>query len=102
MRKHYVRMKEGKSSHLTPERIQRMTQIGFSFVHKVERLTFDDRALQWLEYRTKHGCDPPTTDTGNNLGHWVRYVFRKLISSSEHAFLILFFSGIFVGSIRYI
>ena len=64
-----------------------MTQLGFSFVHKVERLTFDDRALQWLEYKTKYGCDPPTTDTGNNLGHWVRYVFRKLISPFEHAFL---------------
>jgi hypothetical protein len=79
-----------------------MTQLGFSFIHKVERLTFDDRALQWLEYKTKHGYDPPTTDSGNNLGHWVRYVFRIRIPSCEHAFLILFFPGIFVGSIRYI
>lgn len=95
-------MKEGKSSHLTPERIQRMTQLGFTFIPKVERLTFDDRALQWLEYKTKHGCDPPTNDTGNNLGHWVRYVFQKLISSCEHTVLILSFPGIFVGNIRYI
>jgi hypothetical protein len=71
MREHYVKMKEGKNTTLTPERIHRLLQLGFSFHPKNERFGFDDRALQWLEYKTKHGHDPPT----GTLGTWVRYAY---------------------------
>jgi hypothetical protein len=71
MRNHYIKMKEGKQgSKLTPERVAQMLQLGFSFTVKKPRVSFDDRAIQWLEYRAKHGRDPP--GDGHGVGQWVR------------------------------
>jgi hypothetical protein len=76
MHTHYDRLKEGKKSQLTAERIAQMVALGFAFDVKFDRMGFDDRALQWLEYKTKHGCDPTTT-CGDGLGEWIRYAFKK-------------------------
>jgi hypothetical protein len=68
MRGHYSKMEAGHpSKELTPARIAQMLGIGFSF-HTRARLSFDERALQWFEYKTKNGRDPPT-DSGT-LGQW--------------------------------
>lgn len=67
MRGHHDRLEAGKASHLTPERVAQMLRLGFSFQARA-RLSFDERALQWLEYKTKHGRDPPI-DNGT-LGQW--------------------------------
>jgi hypothetical protein len=77
MHTHYDRMKQGKKSQLTVQRIAQMVALGFAFDVKVDRMVFDDRALQWLEYKTKHGCDPTTT-SGDGLGEWIRYVFQEI------------------------
>ena len=77
MHSHYDRLKEGKKSQLTAERIAQMVALGFAFDVKKDRIVFEDRALQWLEYKTKHGCDPSTT-TGGGLGEWIRYVSQGI------------------------
>jgi hypothetical protein len=77
MNTHYERLKEGKTSQLTADRIAQMVALGFAFDVKYDRMGFDERALQWLEYKTKHGCDPPTT-SGDGLGEWIRYVVQEI------------------------
>ena len=69
-------MKKGKSSHLNTERIGKLVQLGFKFDAKVERLSFDVRAIHWLEYKSKHGREPRSE---HMLGQWVRYVYQELV-----------------------
>ena len=69
-RAQYDRIKMGKPSTLTKERMDLLTSIGFSLTPKVKRLSFDERAVQWLEYRQKHGKDP-SRENGDSLGIWV-------------------------------
>lgn len=60
---------------LTPERISRLTQLGFSMNCNYTKVSFEQRALEWLEYRTKHnGKDPPSETTV--VGKWARRVRR--------------------------
>lgn len=47
-------MKEGKKSKMTGERLQKLQEVGLEMTVQ-ERKTFDERAAEWLEYRTKHG-----------------------------------------------
>lgn len=82
MLQHYDRMKEGKSSHLNPDRIAKLLQLGFSFNAKVERLSFDVRAVQWLEYKSKHAREPKSE---HMLGQWVRYVYRESVQVCFYA-----------------
>jgi hypothetical protein len=69
VRRHYDKMKQGKTSQLNPEWIAKLLQLGFSFETGPERLSFDERAVQWLEYKTKHGHEPKS---GHMLGQWTR------------------------------
>jgi hypothetical protein len=80
--RHYDRMKQGKTSQLNPERIAKLLQLGFSFDAKAERLSFDERAVQWLEYKTKHGHEPKA---GHMLAQWVRYAYQESVQLWLHA-----------------
>jgi hypothetical protein len=82
MIQHYDRMKEGKSSHLNPERIAKLVQLGFKFDAKVERLSFDVRSIHWLEYKSKHGREPKSE---HMLGQWVRYVYQESVQVCLYA-----------------
>jgi hypothetical protein len=68
LREDFEKMKEGKSNSLTPERMSRLTGLGFRFRIN-RRMPYDQRAAEWLEYKTKHGRDP-ARDSGP-LGAWV-------------------------------
>jgi len=76
MLQNYDKMKEGKSSKLDPEKIAKLVQLGFKFDTKVERLSFDVRAIQWLEYKSKHGREPKSE---HMLGQWIRYVYQESV-----------------------
>ena len=75
-RTHHRFLREGKRSYLTPERIQKLTSIGFSWtVRTVEPVSWDLRFAQLAEYKTRHGhcniaqyCRDPMTPSG--LGAW--------------------------------
>jgi hypothetical protein len=67
-RKEYLQYKESKDSTMTPERIIRLAENGFNFVAK-KTLTWNERAIQWLEYKHKHGKDPKRY-SADGLGKW--------------------------------
>ena len=69
-RAQYERIRQGKTSTLTRERMDLLTSIGFSLTPSKKRLGFDERAIQWLEYRQKHGKDP-SREGEDSLGIWV-------------------------------
>jgi hypothetical protein len=78
-------MKQGKTSQLNPEWIAKLLQLGFSFETGPERLSFDERAVQWLEYKTKHGHEPKS---GHMLGQWTRYVYQESVTRMVTRFFI--------------
>jgi hypothetical protein len=74
-RAEFDRMSDGKKTTLTPERILQLTSVGFQFHSKFTRVSFDQRAVEWLEYRARHGRDPPFRS--GPLGSWVGHTRRK-------------------------
>jgi len=51
----YKRMKEGKTSHLTAERMIALTDLGFVFVPKGKQPTWDSRLQRLVEFKAEHG-----------------------------------------------
>jgi hypothetical protein len=72
-----LKQKGGQKSSLNPSRIAKLAGLGFSFGSQVTRLTFEERAVQWLEYRNKHGKDPPREDHG--IGSWIGRMRRHYL-----------------------
>jgi hypothetical protein len=73
MRTLYAAYKEGKPSVLTTIQIAKLAELGFD-LNPSRRLTFHDRSLEWLEYKTKQGCDP---EKDSELGRWVDLIKGK-------------------------
>eukprot|EP00548_Thalassiothrix_antarctica_P017317 CAMPEP_0194194734 /NCGR_PEP_ID=MMETSP0154-20130528/75747_1 /TAXON_ID=1049557 /ORGANISM="Thalassiothrix antarctica, Strain L6-D1" /LENGTH=360 /DNA_ID=CAMNT_0038919191 /DNA_START=225 /DNA_END=1307 /DNA_ORIENTATION=- len=71
----YVRLKEGRKSDLNGERVAKLVQLEF-VLQSTSRLTFDERALEWLEFKTKHGREP-VREREESLGAWVAKMRRK-------------------------
>jgi hypothetical protein len=69
-RDEYAKMKEGKETILTAQRIARLAEIGFRFTAK-KPLTWEERMEQWREYRTKNEKDP-NRSSKDGLGRWVK------------------------------
>jgi hypothetical protein len=72
-------MKSGDDSRnapnpLNPERIARLTKLGFAF-STYKKKTFDERCVEWLEYKTKYNRDPPCNH--DRLGQWVLTMRRQ-------------------------
>jgi hypothetical protein len=79
MRKSYTELKAGRATVLTAQKIARLTEIGFN-LNPPKRRAWDERALEWLEYKTKHGREPMSETT---LGQWVRKMRRKYRDMNE-------------------
>merc|ERR1711865_176050 len=73
-RAEYEKMKAGKKTKMTGEKLQKLHKVGLEMTVR-ERMAFDERAAEWLEYKTKHGKEPPTGLTP--LGRWMRKTRRK-------------------------
>lgn len=79
-RKEYQKFKDGQPSTMTAERLVRLTEAGFVF-HPKQKMTWEERALSWLAYKTKHGTDPKRYSE-DGLGKWIltqrtKYVMFK-------------------------
>eukprot|EP00548_Thalassiothrix_antarctica_P006799 CAMPEP_0194138172 /NCGR_PEP_ID=MMETSP0152-20130528/8018_1 /TAXON_ID=1049557 /ORGANISM="Thalassiothrix antarctica, Strain L6-D1" /LENGTH=610 /DNA_ID=CAMNT_0038835543 /DNA_START=104 /DNA_END=1936 /DNA_ORIENTATION=+ len=79
----YVRLKEGRKSDLNGERVTKLLQLGF-VLQPSSRLTFDERAAEWLEFKTKHGREPlrkkeDTSEKEESLGAWVAKMRGKYV-----------------------
>ena len=77
-RDEYKRWMEGKSSSMTPERVEALKEIGFDF--KPKRLvastlgvqkTWDERYRELLEYQKQHGDTCVPFQVAGGLGRWV-------------------------------
>ena len=55
---------------LDPDRIAKLSSLGFSFAPR-PRISFDDRAVQWLQYRNEHGRDPGKLAPGG-VWSWIQ------------------------------
>jgi hypothetical protein len=87
MRQAYSKFKEGRRTTLDALKIAKMTRLGFQFRDPKAHFTsnFHERSLEWLEYKTKNGCNPPksTDSPEDGLGKWVELIrkhyddFRK-------------------------
>jgi hypothetical protein len=66
-RKQYALFKANQPSTITPERIAVMAEAGFPF-EKTKSPTWDERAVEWLEFKTKMGRDPMREES---LYQWV-------------------------------
>ena len=79
----YDKLRQGKSSLMTKDQMDKLTSIGFSFTSTYTKCSFDERAAQWLEYTSKHGQDVSTSwrakmpDGRNSLGSWVKKTRQK-------------------------
>jgi hypothetical protein len=83
VRESYTKLKEGKPTQMTAQRIAKLTEIGFNLKTR-PRLLFDERALSWFEYFTKHGHDPRRDDSdAGGLGKWVTSIRFKYKLRSE-------------------
>jgi Helicase associated domain len=75
-RDEYEKMVKGKDTTMTKARIDELSALGFDWTIR-PKLTFDERAGQWLDYRTKNGRDPPvnrrewTDELTKTLACWV-------------------------------
>jgi hypothetical protein len=68
-RKEYQSYKQNEESTMTPHRIVQLAKHGFNFEVK-KNMTWDERAMQWLEYHSKTGEDPKRYYS-DGLGKWV-------------------------------
>ena len=55
---------------LDPDKIAKLSAIGFSLV-TTPKVSFDERAVQWLQYRNQHGRDPSQKVPG--VGSWMQH-----------------------------
>jgi hypothetical protein len=80
-RKEYSHFKDGIPSTMTPQRLARLAEAGFSFQAK-QKLTWEARAGAWLEFRSKNGVDPKRYSE-DGLGKWVSNQRSKHASLQE-------------------
>jgi hypothetical protein len=66
-RKEYAAFKNNQPSSLTPEKVAAMAEAGFPF-EKMKSPTWDERAVEWLEFKTRMGRDPMREES---LYQWV-------------------------------
>eukprot|EP00548_Thalassiothrix_antarctica_P016615 CAMPEP_0194196498 /NCGR_PEP_ID=MMETSP0154-20130528/76697_1 /TAXON_ID=1049557 /ORGANISM="Thalassiothrix antarctica, Strain L6-D1" /LENGTH=600 /DNA_ID=CAMNT_0038921093 /DNA_START=720 /DNA_END=2523 /DNA_ORIENTATION=- len=79
----YVRLKEGRKSDLNGERVTKLLELEF-MLQPSSRLTFDERAAEWLEFKTKHDREPlrkkeDTSEKEESLGAWVAKMRGKYV-----------------------
>ncbi|CAB9518103.1 helicase [Seminavis robusta] len=82
MREDFELLQKGEKSDLTPDRMEKLTKLGFRF-QVYRRMNFDHRAAEWLEYKAKHGKDPPSEE-GDPLASWVSKVRKKYWQKVEN------------------
>jgi hypothetical protein len=76
-RDRYQRLKEGKPhKSFTKERMDQLAELGVQFT-AARRLPFDERAVKWLDFRTKHGRDPCHITEDGGLVQWIRKQRRR-------------------------
>jgi Helicase associated domain len=80
-RRHCEKLREGKPSHLTAQKLAQLAELGFQFTTS-HRLTFEERIQQWVEYREKNGCEPKRLSP-DGLGKWVCQVRQKHLLLKE-------------------
>ena len=66
-RKEYALFKNNQPSSITPEKVVAMAEAGFPF-EKMKSPTWDERAVEWLEFKTRTGRDPMREES---LYQWV-------------------------------
>lgn len=76
-RRHYMLLKQGKQSHMTPERANELDRIGFCW--DTHEATWLERLRELTEYKETHGhCNVPTSYTNNpKLGTWLNHQRRQ-------------------------
>lgn len=74
MRNEYKAMKGKKTTTMTTERVARLVKASFTFDVQGKK-TWDERAVEWLEYKTKNGGNDPKRYDKSGLGKWV-YIQR--------------------------
>jgi hypothetical protein len=77
LRHEYTKMKQGKDSILNVERVAQLSGLGFDLASPHRRRTFEDRAYEWLEYRTKHGQEPRRESEAEGLAVWTTKIRSK-------------------------
>eukprot|EP00539_Tryblionella_compressa_P007148 CAMPEP_0178763542 /NCGR_PEP_ID=MMETSP0744-20121128/17227_1 /TAXON_ID=913974 /ORGANISM="Nitzschia punctata, Strain CCMP561" /LENGTH=234 /DNA_ID=CAMNT_0020418485 /DNA_START=55 /DNA_END=759 /DNA_ORIENTATION=- len=55
---------------MTPQRIVQLAEAGFTFEAKSKK-SWDERAVEWLEYKAKNGGRDPKRYDESGLGKWV-------------------------------
>eukprot|EP00980_Cylindrotheca_fusiformis_P026232 scaffold15521_cov119-Cylindrotheca_fusiformis.AAC.6 len=83
-RKEYQSYKCNAETTMTPKRIAELARHGFNFESK-KKMTWDERAVQWLEYRSQTGNDPKRYSS-DGLGKWVLDQRKKykMLKNGEH------------------
>ena len=76
VREEFTRMKEGGKTFLTKERIAQLSSLGFDLATR-KRQKFEERAYEWLEFKTKHGREPRRDTEEEPLALWVAKTRRK-------------------------
>jgi Helicase associated domain len=70
MRNEYKAMKDKKPTTLTPDRLAKLVEAGVTFEVPGKK-SWDQRAVEWLEYKTKNGGKDPKRYDKSGLGKWV-------------------------------
>ena len=78
LRKEYPIFQEGKPSFLNADRLAQLQEIGFECRPR-QRMTFEDRAKEWLDFKQKHGREPRHVEGEVELRHWTCLVRRRRI-----------------------
>jgi len=68
-RKEYEEFKNNRPSTMDIRRVTRLTEAGFVFDAKKTQ-SWEERALNWFQFKTKHGTDPKRYSE-DGLGKWV-------------------------------
>lgn len=80
MRGEYDSMAKKQNTTMTPHRITQLAAAGFTFQTKTKK-TWDQRAIEWLEYRAKHNGEEPKRWDATGLWKWIynqRDKYRQL------------------------
>jgi len=79
----YERLKEGKKSDLNGDRVAALLKLGFDLCTN-QKKPFDERALEWFEFKTKNRRDPSRDeDTEQSLSSWVCKIRAKKLALDE-------------------
>jgi hypothetical protein len=70
-RTEYKAFQAGIPSTMTTDRIAALAKAGFAF-EAIKKRTWDERAVEWLEYKSKNGGKDPRRYDESGLGKWVR------------------------------